>query len=217
MNIVEKYNISPVLIIGIIAILLSGLGIVAFSYKKPLKEVKKTVQVDPYGDWQTFSDSSYSFTLRFPNNWKTEKNTSDTAKTMGITSPLTQKNIADINQKYGDGSCPVCGPNLVISEYTSIADEPSNVLGSFNATTIDDLISKQSATKQKIGTRRLNGREATEVIDTERGTHYSVWLTGDDGRLYVLFYTYKKSAEKLSEEDQKIIQSFKIGNGKIGS
>ncbi|MDO8471814.1 MAG: PsbP-related protein [bacterium] len=161
-------------------------------------ETKTTTaaKTDKMADWKTYSNTKYGFSFKYPSDWKMSENGGNNAdpSVVSIVSPETQK---------APGSSP---DDMSVYYYPSVADEPENKLNKLGATTLDDMIKKNSMIT-KIGSTEIGGVQATDVIWGGLGSYYAI-LTTKNSHLYKVWFSNTSDKSMLTSVEKQILASF---------
>lgn len=166
-----------------------------------------TASEDGISAWQYYENEEAGFRLDFPGDWTVKENKDEGGNIIvTFVSPETtaavNKEIEAMGQNYGQAEWDV-----EISYSATVAQEAENVAGGYGATTLEELIRKNSLIT-KIGERELNGVKATEAIIGGEGDSYGVYME-KDGRLYKILFNHADKGS-LSEQDKKLLETFEV-------
>jgi len=157
--------------------------------------------------WQTYTNDNYGFSFQYPSNWGlTENDGINYQKSVAsITSPKTQKQISDTKERLG--YCEGCGPDISFYYYPSIEEERSNKLNNLGATSIDDLIEKDTS-REKLGERTIGGLNAVAIKSGGFGVYYEL-LIDNNGAIYEIFFNnWDLQGMQLTPIEENILNTF---------
>jgi hypothetical protein len=157
--------------------------------------------------WKTYKNGLYGFNLQYPSTWTlTEKaNTGDEKSVVSLASPETTATYKAANGKEG-----VNPDDFSVYYYQTVADETENKTNSYGATSIDTLISTNTAIK-KIGAVTFGGLPATDVYWGGLTKNYAILAMNQD-HFFKIFLNNVSDKANLSDNLKKIIASFQFTN-----
>jgi hypothetical protein len=164
--------------------------------------VKTDADVADTSDWKTYRSDKAGFEIKYPNDWRALENAGDNSdrSIISLISPGTQKLIQD-RKSYS--SC-----DFSIYYYPSVRDEPENKMNGFKATTIEEMINKNSMITQA-GQATLGGEQATDVVWGGAGANYTI-LSGHANHLYIISSCNKERRDALTPTEITILENFKF-------
>ena len=171
-------------------------------------KVGATTTATETADWKTYTNSTYGFSFKYPKDWQLKENSgSNTDQAIvSVTSPETLKKIED-QKKNGQNFGPYA-EDVSIYYYASVADEIENKANKLGATTLDELVQKNKSI-QKIGTLKLGGKDAIDVIWAGESTYYTVLSVNNDHLYKILFNNIQKKAN-LTSTEKTILSTFQF-------
>lgn len=167
-----------------------------------------TASTTSTADWKTYTNSEYGFSFKYPKDWTmTEKGGSNSdASVVSITSPetleLIERNKID-GKNYGPYS-----DDMSVYYYNSVADETENKNNNLGATTLDQLVEKNTMIS-KIGVTKLGDSQAIDATLAGEGTYYTVLATPNQ-HLYKVMFMNISNKDKLSSEENQILSTFQF-------
>jgi hypothetical protein len=159
--------------------------------------------------WLSYENKQAKFSLNYPKDWTFVEQSDEYGNMIvGFTSPETKKAIEGEIRKMG-GNYGNSGVDVTVTYAPSIADETVNKSNGYGASTLEELI-KRDSTIEKIGSMDLDGLESTEVIAHGEGAEYGIYME-KAGHLYEIFFSKRMTKESLSVTEKKILSTFKAG------
>ena len=157
------------------------------------------------GQMQKFEMTGVPFAFSYPATWLLNQ---DASTSVSLASPETLK----MRQMYDSApkaeGCATCEPNMVITYYPTIAEEPGNKIGRLGATSLSDLLKKDPNLKV-LGTISVDNTPATEVDLTDMVRVYSLYI--EKGKaLYTVTFNNRANKSELSAEEKAILASLKL-------
>jgi hypothetical protein len=151
-------------------------------------------------DWKTYTSTSYAYSLKYPSGWSVDS--TDIAN-ISLISPESDK-----QNKECISPCEGSVPDINIRYYASVADDEQNKGNNLGAKTLNELIQKDSL-RESLGTTKLGGVSATQVLDGGFSSYYSVYAE-NNSHLYAVSLVRKSSKSSLSAIERAILASFKF-------
>lgn len=161
---------------------------------------------------KAYSMASVPFGFSYPQDWTINQ---DAATSVSVSSPSTMHDRQTIDVPGFGGECVTCQPNFVISYFPTIADETSNKLGHFGATSFNDLL-KKDATLKVLGKTTVANHEALEVVQGGFTDVYAIYVTQGEG-LYEIIFPQRTQRSELSAQELAILASLQLSSPKSGA
>ena len=147
-------------------------------------------------DWQTYTNEEHGFQFQYPSDWGLSEGGEEnpSSAVVSIASPETKERYE--SRRYPDSS------DIIIFNYSSIADEPENKMNNLGATTIEEMVEKNTLV-QEIGSTEIGGLPATEVVWGGYGA-YHVILVMHNEQLFKIWFP----STQVSETERAILSTF---------
>jgi hypothetical protein len=160
-------------------------------------------------DWKVYVNKEYQFEFKYPSSWILEED-SGTNFDKSIVSIMSSETKDSIDKTTNNvGYCAGCGPDLSVYYYSSVSEETFNKLNKLGATTIDELIDKDT-TREKLGTTKIGGKEAIEVKEGGFGTYYELMIERDGALYRIFFNNWDSNGMALTGEQKAILSTFRF-------
>ncbi|HBP00767.1 MAG TPA: hypothetical protein DD454_00925 [Candidatus Moranbacteria bacterium] len=210
----KKGNVAVIaLIVAVVAV---SAGVIGYMFAKktqapeivkdpagpPSPKTELAQPADETADWQTYRNEEYGFEFKYPINWmlSEDKGNNFDLPIVDIVSPETQELIKDRKIPYVS--------DLSIYYYPSVADESENKLNGLGATTVDELIERNTLIT-KIGSTEIGGIPATDVVWGGESLYYTI-LVERNSHLYKLWFGNINTKDKLTLVENNILSTFKF-------
>lgn len=188
----------------------NGVGIDPEPHMTLFNQILSTFKfTDSTANWKTYKSDIYGYEFKYPADWKIlEGESADNPTMISIRKASTQKAIDDA-KSAGNLYGPMLD-DIVVYYYNSVADEPANKTGKLGATTVDELIQKNTLIT-KVGTEQVGNMQGTGVMWAGHLTDYVVLVTSNS-HLYEISFTNRGSKDEVSSEERQILSTFKFTN-----
>lgn len=169
---------------------------------------------DEMADWKTYTNEAYSFSFKYPTDWKLEE-PSQAEMVNGVvvslrspaTEELLQEEKIDLGYSY----------DLVVSFWSNIKNESArggSWEGQRNYTDLADYFTDKNAVKHKTGEITVNGQTAYEVSIGGAGLNYGVMI--EHNGIYQLSFETTWDKSKFSSIGSQILSTFQFTNETAG-
>lgn len=152
-------------------------------------------------DWQTYKNEQHEYGIRFPKNWVINK--SD-PKHIVLNSKENEGILEKIKRKemYGEGYAS----DIYINYYSSVSEEPENLLNQLEAKTIDELVERNELIS-KVEKVKFANETAWVVVKGGFGAYLTIFVEHNN-HLYEVMFGNKEKINDLSQVDYQILDSF---------
>lgn len=155
------------------------------------------------GQMKQYQVANVPFSFSYPASWVINQ---DATTSVSISSPESA-HLRTTPAAESDG-CIACRPEMTISYYADIAEEPGNKLGKLGATSLDDLFKKDQSLKV-VGTTTIAGYPAFKVVQSGFGDVYMMYIKYGKG-VYQITFNQRSSESELTMTEKAILASLKL-------
>ncbi|MBP7057356.1 hypothetical protein KBB08_02605 [Candidatus Gracilibacteria bacterium] len=164
-------------------------------------------------DAQYYSSLERPVNFSFSKDWVVESPTEEDIMVYSPTTMTERKGTAPAARGVeGDAAVEAFGkPDVQISFYANIADEPVNKAGKYNAKNLTELLSKSGLVK--MGETMVDGKKAFNVCDGEMLCQ-NYWYVETTGGLYRIYFGKQVNPENISytSNEKLITDTLKLWN-----
>ena len=200
-------------VVIIIVLILVILGLLGFVFWQNFMQTKSTNNVtattsatDPYSGWNTYTDSSYGFTLRYPSDWTTgtvQGGANSSVKSITLDPPASTTSTTS----SVDGT----GHEVTVSTQaaSTVSLATGDVMGSVYALKQDQAGKDTSGIYAKKYTDTINAIPVTEFDMLSQQPYFAAVFAHGDGYVEIGFMQTPTKAD-LSATMNKILASLKL-------
>lgn len=205
-------TIKDVLIV-VVAIVLIGGGAFAYKYWW-VPRVSENIQNDETADWKTYTNTQYGFEIKYPSDWITEKNNSETRQTWLYPPLLNRGSVNNLfsitfRNKLGD-FYSYCGASDTKTK--GVMTREIEVLENVNNDTIDTLVEKYSIPGYVVEITNIGNLKAANIREEGIGGNFSRIYTIKNDKIYIFGEEDSCDVASASNNDNAKILSDEIFN-----
>lgn len=160
--------------------------------------------------FKEYKDSKNRFSFFYPELWETKPNQNNGAQVSFIRPSLKEKITKGNGVSNGQYFYEESGFSLVVSHWDDINEVIEDEFsGKRQYSSLAEFINDPQVPTKKIGEISLNGAQGHEVINPGVSTQYAILFERPDG-IYQIEFSDIPQKENLSDDDKKIIESFRF-------
>lgn len=211
----NKPKIKPWLLIVLAVVVLAAIGFFVWNVQQnkkiatPTLGASTTTSTISTADWKTYTNSTFSYSLKYPSDWTLvagESASSYGNNSISITSPASAKKISDY-QKLGSKSFGPTAADIVITYNETIANTYGGLGGSQPKTLAEYIQSPGFTLASAIN---FAGESAYEYIAAGDISSYRVAVIKNNHLYVIQCYSNIKSKNDLSAEQKAILSTFQF-------